>query len=95
MAAGLARRDRGGAAGACAGAVMPFLDWSQLEDSRDLDLIEAAADMMLRHVEDLGRRPPYETKAEDGLRRCEAALGAALQKIHLAQAIYRDKAVEE
>lgn len=73
---------------------MSLEQWN-IEVSKHLDLIEAGADIILRHTEQLPLRPDFETLAEDHLKRAEAALDAALDKIHLAQAIYHNKKVEE
>jgi hypothetical protein len=72
---------------------MPLDQWHE-EVSRHLALIEAGADICVRHVEQLPLRPDFRTLAEEELCQCEAALQHALTKVRLAQAIYRDKPVE-
>lgn len=71
---------------------MPLDQW-RAEVSHHLDMIEAGADMCVRHVEQLPLRPAFETKAEAELVRCEERLAAALTKVRLARAIYDSKEI--
>ena len=73
---------------------MPFLDWRKIDDSKRLGLIEAGADMCLRHAKALTARPPYETHAEDYLGRCERVLRRSLIDVRRAQALYRRTRVD-
>jgi hypothetical protein len=72
---------------------MPLDQWDIMVRPH-LMLIEAGAQMCMSHCEQLPIRPYFATKAEDDMRRCEAALAAALEKIRTARAIYGDKGVE-
>jgi hypothetical protein len=69
---------------------MPLDQWRR-EVSLHLGLIEAGADIILRHVEQLPLRPGFETKANADMELAETVLGDALARVRLARAIYRDK----
>jgi hypothetical protein len=66
-----------------------------VEIGRHLDLVGAGAEMAERHATMLAARPDFETLAEIDLNRCAAALRLALARIERAQAIYRDKEIEQ
>jgi len=56
--------------------------------------IAAGADMCARHAEQMFLRPNFESLAAGDLEHIEQILIAALEKIHLAQAIYRGKKID-
>jgi hypothetical protein len=72
---------------------MPIDQWDRLV-SYHLIAIEAGADMVTSHVDQLPLRPDFLTKAEFSMQRAEAALALALNRVREAQATYRGKETE-
>lgn len=58
---------------------------------RNLQFIEAGAEMAARHARALIAKPAFETKAQDELAEARTVLEAALQKIIAAQTAYESK----
>lgn len=59
-----------------------------------LDLIEAGAEMTVRHVLALDRRPAFDTRAQAELDHAERVIETALLKIRSAKKSYAGKAAE-
>lgn len=74
--------------------MMPLDQWDR-EVRVHLVMIEAGAQICVRHVMRLPARPRFESKAEDELRHCEAVLEKALGDVRGALAAYHDKEVDQ
>lgn len=72
---------------------MNLADWEQ-KVSPHLQFIEAGASMAARHARQLVLRPDFESLAEDELRKTREVLQAALSNVIIAQAAYRETAIE-
>jgi hypothetical protein len=72
---------------------MSLEEWSQ-KVSPHLQFIEAGAQMAARHARQLVMRPDFESLAEDELRKTREVLQAALSKVIIAQAAYRETPTE-
>jgi hypothetical protein len=73
---------------------LPPIDRWRIEIGRHLDLIAVGASICTRHARQLPVQPAHDTKAEDGLRRAEIALQAALADVRAALATFRAKEIE-
>ena len=72
---------------------MNLAEWNE-KISPHLNFIEAGAQMAARHARQLVMRPDFESLAEDELRKTREVLQAALSKVIIAQADYRETPTE-
>lgn len=68
---------------------IPLADW-EASVRPHLDFIEAGAAMAARHAKALERRPGFESRAADELRKTREALQRALSNVIVAQAAYQE-----
>lgn len=59
-----------------------------------LHAIEAGADMVRSHVEQLVYRPAFDTLAFEHIEKLEGLLGSALEKVRGAKRAFREKPVD-
>lgn len=69
---------------------MTLVEWDQTI-GKNLQFIEAGAEMAARHARMLPLKPAFETKAQDELAQARKVLESALQKIIAAQTAYESK----
>jgi len=72
---------------------MTLIDWDQ-RVGKNLQFIEAGAEMAARHARMLPFKPPFETKAQDELAHARKVLESALASIIAAEIIYETKPAE-
>lgn len=65
-------------------------EWDYLV-GRHLHLIEAGADMVLRHAKDLLGAPEWETQAADRINEAEKVLVMALARLHQGRELIKAK----
>lgn len=68
---------------------MTLAEWER-SVSPHLQFIEAGSSMAARHAKALVLRPDFESLAEDELRKVREVLQAALSRVIVAQAAYRE-----